>query len=396
MCTGSALSPMRVPPMRAVPRLPTHTLVSASAAAAAILSSCILLVAPGPSLAAELGAGAVVMDRVDRVVDGDTLVLDTLGRVRLIGMNTPEVVAPAQRQGAPPQCYGPEASAATKALLPQGSLVRLETDKAPRDKYGRALAYVFREPDDTFINGRLVEQGFARVKARASETAALQPPPCSPALVAPTGPVNRGPDLRPQTYKPNTRYEGLLTSLQSEAKAQRHGSHGVPHVRPPCTRLLSRPSGLGSGSLSLATAAPSSCLHRPTIPLSLSLRITSTLCRAPHQANRRGLWGQCETPSPPSPPSRPSTPSPPPPPPPASAKAAPQPAARAADADSRRADATVLPNPGDSKNCKDFASYGEAKAWFDKYYPMYGDVAKLDGNGDGRPCESLLPKSGGR
>ena len=62
----------------------------------------------------------------------------------------------------------------------------------------------------------------------------------------------------------------------------------------------------------------------------------------------------------------------------------------------QRADATVLLNPGDSKNCKDFASYGEAKAWFDKYYPMYGDVAKLDGNGDGRPCESLLPKSGGR
>ena len=231
---------MRVPPMRAVPRLPmravprlpTHALVSASAAAAAILSSCILSVAPGPSLAAELGAGAevaelgagaVVMDRVDRVVDGDTLVLDKMGRVRLIGMNTPEVVAPAQRQGAPPQCYGPEASAATKALLPQGSLVRLETDKAPRDKYGRALAYVFREPDDTFINGRLVEQGFARVKARASETAALQPPPCSPSLAPPTGPVNRGPDLRPQTYKPNTRYEGLLTSLQSEAKAQRHG-----------------------------------------------------------------------------------------------------------------------------------------------------------------------------
>lgn len=282
---------MRVP----VPRLPNHAL--ASAAAAAILSSCILSVAPGPSLAAELGAGAVVMDRVDRVVDGDTLVLDNLGRVRLIGMNTPETVAPAQRQGAPPQCYGPEASAATKALLPKGTSVRLETDEAPRDKYGRALAYVFREPDDTFINGRLVEQGFARVK----------------------------------TYKPNTRYEGLLTSLQSEAKA-----------------------------------------------------------------NRRGLWRQCETPAPPSPPSRPSTPSPPPPTPQSSAAAAPRPTARATGADSGRVDATGLGNPGDSKNCKDFASYGEAKAWFDKYYPMYGDVAKLDGNGDGRPCESLLPKSGGR
>ena len=158
--------------MRVLPRLPNHALASAAAAAAAILSSCILSVAPGPSLAAELGTGAVLMDRVDRVVDGDTLVLDSLGRVRLIGMNTPEVVAPAQRQGAPPECYGPEASAATKALLPPGTSVRLETDKAPRDKYGRALAYVFREPDDTFINGRLVEQGFARVKARAPRAAA--------------------------------------------------------------------------------------------------------------------------------------------------------------------------------------------------------------------------------
>jgi hypothetical protein len=50
---------------------------------------------------------------------------------------------------------------------------------------------------------------------------------------------------------------------------------------------------------------------------------------------------------------------------------------------------TAPPNPGDTKNCSDFATYAEAKAWFDTYFPFYGDVAKLDGNGDGRPCESL-------
>ena len=37
----------------------------------------------------------------------------------------------------------------------------------------------------------------------------------------------------------------------------------------------------------------------------------------------------------------------------------------------------------------DFATYQEAKSWFDYYYPYYGDVAKLDGDGDGRPCVSL-------
>jgi hypothetical protein len=46
-------------------------------------------------------------------------------------------------------------------------------------------------------------------------------------------------------------------------------------------------------------------------------------------------------------------------------------------------------NPGDSKNCGDFATYGEAKAWFDTYYPYYGDVARLDQDGDLIPCESL-------
>ena len=46
-------------------------------------------------------------------------------------------------------------------------------------------------------------------------------------------------------------------------------------------------------------------------------------------------------------------------------------------------------NPGDSKNCGDFNTYAEAKAWFDTYYPYYGDVAGLDGNNDLIPCQSL-------
>jgi hypothetical protein len=46
-------------------------------------------------------------------------------------------------------------------------------------------------------------------------------------------------------------------------------------------------------------------------------------------------------------------------------------------------------NPGDTKNCTDFATYAAAKAWFDTYFPAYGDVAKLDQDGDGIPCETL-------
>lgn len=40
-------------------------------------------------------------------------------------------------------------------------------------------------------------------------------------------------------------------------------------------------------------------------------------------------------------------------------------------------------NPGDSKDCSDFSTQAEAQAWFDTYYPTYGDVANLDGDNDG-------------
>ena len=48
-----------------------------------------------------------------------------------------------------------------------------------------------------------------------------------------------------------------------------------------------------------------------------------------------------------------------------------------------------LQNPGNSKNCGDFETYVDAKEWFDKYFVDFGDVAKLDSDGDGEPCESL-------
>ncbi len=46
-------------------------------------------------------------------------------------------------------------------------------------------------------------------------------------------------------------------------------------------------------------------------------------------------------------------------------------------------------NPGDTRNCTDFTTYAAAKEWFDRYYPHYGDVAKLDFDNDGIPCETL-------
>ena len=97
---------------------------------------------------------------VAKVVDGDTVDVLKDGkteRVRLIGINTPEVVDPRK----PVQCFGKEASAHMHELL-DGNVVRLEPDNTQdiHDKYGRTLAYIFLE-DGTNINELQIQGGYA-------------------------------------------------------------------------------------------------------------------------------------------------------------------------------------------------------------------------------------------
>jgi micrococcal nuclease len=74
---------------------------------------------------------------VTRMVDGDTLALNTGERVRLIGVDTPEMKHPKR----PVEAFGKEATAFTKPMV-EGKCVRLEYDQQRQDKYGRILAYV--------------------------------------------------------------------------------------------------------------------------------------------------------------------------------------------------------------------------------------------------------------
>ena len=111
-----------------------------------------------------IGDGLAV---VTHVVDGDTIDVEIGGRterVRLIGIDTPETKKP----NTPIECWGPEASAFTASLLPEGTEVRIERDIVGRDDYGRLLGYVHLvEAADTdgmgtFVNMQIIEQGFAR------------------------------------------------------------------------------------------------------------------------------------------------------------------------------------------------------------------------------------------
>jgi micrococcal nuclease len=105
------------------------------------------------------------------VTDGDTVDLAIGGRppeaVRLLGIDTPETVKP----GTPVGCFGPEASARTKALLPEGTDVVVQRDAEARDRYGRLLLYVWRRADGLFVNGSLVASGHARTLSIAPNDA---------------------------------------------------------------------------------------------------------------------------------------------------------------------------------------------------------------------------------
>jgi len=96
---------------------------------------------------------------VQRVVDGDTLLLEEGTRVRLIGVDTPESVAPNR----PVEPLGTEAAEFTRSQV-EGRHVTLGFDRERRDRYRRILAYVY--VDDRLLNEELIRAGFSRAETR--------------------------------------------------------------------------------------------------------------------------------------------------------------------------------------------------------------------------------------
>lgn len=87
---------------------------------------------------------------VTRISDGDSLECGSAGRIRLIGVDAPELSQ---------NPHGTAAKAALARLIPPGTTVTLEPDSTLRDRYGRQLAYLWIEGQ--LVNWRLVREGWA-------------------------------------------------------------------------------------------------------------------------------------------------------------------------------------------------------------------------------------------
>ena len=94
---------------------------------------------------------------VGRVLDGDTFRTSHGERIRLLGINTPEIA----HENSPAQPLGHAATQALKRMI-DGQTVRLAFDKQRKDAYGRTLAQVYLR-GGLWVNGELVRLGMAHV-----------------------------------------------------------------------------------------------------------------------------------------------------------------------------------------------------------------------------------------
>ncbi len=133
-----------------------------------------------------------------KVHDGDTLQLADGRKLRLIGVNTPELA----REERPAQPLAEAARDALRRRLGPRARLALHYDRQRRDRYGRLLAHAFHEGRN--LSAWLLRRGYGAVVA----------------------------------VPPNLDYHECYRRSEQEARAQGRGIWRLPYYRPLATTAL--------------------------------------------------------------------------------------------------------------------------------------------------------------
>jgi len=143
-------------------------IVSATLTSVALFAGCATFTSTNVALKhdpPDRAADSANLRKVVRIVDGDTIILDSKEKVRLIGVDTPETVHPSKAV----QCFGSEAKTFLRSML-EGKTIRLSLDpryakQNHKDKYGRTLGYVYLD-DGRLLNVEIIRLGYGRAYTR--------------------------------------------------------------------------------------------------------------------------------------------------------------------------------------------------------------------------------------
>jgi endonuclease YncB( thermonuclease family) len=97
---------------------------------------------------------------VKYVHDADTVILQSGEKLRLIGINAPEVAKNDPRYGrAPAEAYGEEARDTLRRWIQPGDRIEMQYGREAKDRFGRTLAHIAK--NGTNLNARLLKEGLA-------------------------------------------------------------------------------------------------------------------------------------------------------------------------------------------------------------------------------------------
>ena len=247
-------------------------------------------------------------DKVERILDANTIQLSKKGIVRLAGVRMPSVGSGGTNSNFQfPTCFTYSPSYKVRQLLPKKTVVRVQTIGGSSSSNGIPQVVLVRNEDSLVVNEELVKTGFAVVKngfAKQQQSSSSSP---SSQLIL---------DAE------------ALVALQENARANGLG-------------IFSKCDADNDGG-----TIPADSFVAVFEPLERSVETVYFSDGGKQRVRDETTAVSFSKENPPK-------------------------------------------NPGDVRGCSDFESYEDALQWYEIYQPYYGDVARLDRDGDGVPCPGL-------